>query len=219
MSTQFMIYTLAVLIERQPMDSTKILFAQIMDFLPRYTFDKCVMRYNGDYRVRSFPCIEHFFVMSFAQLAYRESLRDIVTCLHAMSNKLYHMGIPSGISKSTLSDANELRNWRIYADFARILICEARRLYADEELAVDLDETVYALESTTIDLCLSVFPWAHFRTTKGAVKMHTLLDIRGPIPSFIRITDGSIHDVNILDGIIPEPGSFYVMDRGTSVRK
>lgn len=196
------------------MDSTKIIFAQIMDFLPRYHFDKCVKRYRGNYKVRSFPCIEHFYAMAFAQLTYRESTADIITCLRAMSNKLYHMGFRSGIAKTTLRDANENRDWRIYADFAQVLIHEARRLYAHDKFGLDLQQSVYALDATTIDLCLSLFPWARFRKTKAAIKMHTLLDLRGPIPSFIRITDGSVHDVNILDQIIPESGAFYVMDRG-----
>lgn len=196
------------------MEGNKTIFSQIMDFLPCYTFDKCVERYQGNARVRSFSCLEHFYLMSFAQLTCRDSLRDTITCLQAMGPKLYHMGLKSGIYKSTIADANENRDWRIYADFAQVLISEARKLYDGEQFGLDLQETLYALDSTTIDLCLKLFPWAHFRKSKGAVKVHTLLDIRGAIPSFIRITDGSIHDVNILDEIIPEAGSFYVMDRG-----
>ena len=177
-------------------------------------FHQCVNRYHGDRYMKSFSCLDQFFCMSFAQLSYRESLRDIESCLRAMQNKLYHMGVRSKVSRSTLADANENRDWRIYADFAQVLIHIARDLYADEEFGVELDETVYALDESTIDLCLSLFPWARFRKTKGAVKLHTLLDLRGCIPTFISITDGKVHDVNILDQLIPEPGAFYVMDRG-----
>ena len=191
----------------------QIVFSQLMDFLPEYQFRKCVERYKGNYHIRSFSCWDQFLCMSFAQLTYRESLRDIETCMRALHNKLYHMGIRVKISRSTLADANEKRNWRIYADFAQILIHEAKKLYINEPFGVDIDETVYALDSTTIDLCLSLFPWAKFRKQKGAIKMHTLLNLRGSIPEFIRITDGKIHDVNILDELLPEPGSFYVMDR------
>lgn len=190
------------------------IFSQLMLHVPRYTFDKCVDRYKGNYKVQSFSCIQQFYCMAFAQLTYRESLRDIETCLRAIGPKSYHLGFARTIARSTLADANENRSWRIYADFAQALISIARKLYQDEPLIVDLDETIYALDSTTIDLCLSLFPWAKFRSTKSAIKMHTLLDLRGPIPSFIEITDGKIHDVNILDTIMFEPGSFYVMDRG-----
>ena len=192
----------------------KILFSQVMDFLPMYEFRKCVQRYQGNYSVKGFYCLDQFFCMAFAQLTYRESLRDIESCLRAVPNKLYHMGIRGNISRSTLADANETRNWRIYADFAQVLIHIARGLYISEDFGIELKETVYALDSTTIDLCLSLFPWAHFRKEKGAIKLHTLLDLRGSIPSFIKITDGKVHDVNILDELVPEPGSFYIMDRG-----
>jgi hypothetical protein len=191
----------------------KTLFAQIMDFLPWSTFHRIVTRYGGHYRIRTFRCTDQFRVMAFAQLTYRESLRDIEACLSAQASKLYHMGITGAISRSTLADANESRDWRIYADFSQKLIGNARKLYVGEELEVDLSNTVYALDSTTIDLCLSMFPWAPFRDTKAAVKVHTLLDLRGAIPSFIHITDGKWHDVNILDLFIPEPGAFYIMDR------
>ena len=190
-----------------------IVFSQLMDFLPEYQFQKCVARYKGDNRIKSFSCWDQFLCMAFAQLTYRESLRDIETCMRALRNKLYHMGIRGNISRSTLADANEKRDWRIYADFAQILIHEAKKLYINEPFCVDIDETVYALDSTTIDLCLSLFQWAKFRKKKGAIKMHTLLNLRGSIPEFIRITDAKVHDVNILDELIPEPGSLYVMDR------
>lgn len=192
----------------------KTLFAQIMDFLPWKTFHRIVTRYDGDYRIRTLNCAEHFRVLAFAQLTYRESLRDIEACLSAQTNKLYHMGIREPVSRSTLADANTHRDWRIYAEFANRLIGQARKLYANEDLGLDLANTIYALDSTTIDLCLSVFPWANFRTTKAAVKMHTLLDLRGSIPSFIHISDGKMHDVKALDLLIPEPGAIYVMDRG-----
>lgn len=192
----------------------KIIFSQVMDFLPMYEFSKCVQRYQGNYKVKSFSCFDQFLCMAFAQLTYRESLRDIEACLRAVPNKLYHMGIRGNVSRSTLADANENRDWRIYADFAQVLIHTARDLYIKEDFGIELKETVYALDSTTIDLCLSLFPWAHFRKEKGAIKLHTLLDLRGSIPSFIKITDGKVHDVNILDELVPEPGSFYIMDRG-----
>ena len=191
----------------------KIVFSQIMDFLPMYEFRKCVTRYKGNYNIQTFSCLDQFRCMAFAQLTYRESLRDIEACLRSMKNKLYHMGIRGKISRSTLADANEKRDWRIYADFAQVLIHIARDLYIDEEFGIELDNTVYALDSTTIDLCLSLFPWARFRKTKGAIKLHTLLDLKSNIPSFIEITEGKVHDVNILDELIPEPGSFYIMDR------
>jgi hypothetical protein len=192
----------------------KTLFAQIMDFLPWSTFHRIVDRYRGDYRIRTFRCTEQFRIMAFAQLTYRESLRDIEACLSAQAAKLYHMGLGGPVSRSTLADANESRDWRIYADFAQRLISQARKLYGGEDLGIDLSNTVYALDSTTIDLCLSMFPWAPSCDTKAAVKVHTLLDLRGAIPSFIHISDGKWHDVNILDLLIPEPGAFYVMDRG-----
>ncbi len=191
----------------------KTLFAQIMDFLPWKTFHRLVARYDGDHRIRTLPCAEHFRAPAFAQLTYRESLRDIEACLSAQSAKLYHMGIGSPIKRSTLADANERRDWRIYAEFAQRLITQARKLYAEEDLGLDLTNTVYALDSTTIDLCLSLFPWAPFRRTKAAVKMHTLLDLRGNIPSFIHVSDGKVHDVNVLDLMIPEPAAIYIMDR------
>ena len=192
----------------------KTLFAQIMDFLPWKTFHRIVKRYDGDCRIRTLSCAEHFRILAFAQLTYRESLRDIETCLSAQANKLYHMGIREAVSRSTLADANSNRDWRIYADFAQRLINQARQLYSSEDLGIDLTNTVYALDSTTIDLCLSVFPWANFRTTKAAVKLHTLLDLCGNIPSFIHISDVKMHDVKALDLLIPEPGAIYVMDRG-----
>jgi hypothetical protein len=192
----------------------KTLFAQAMDFLPWTTFHRIVARYDGDQRVRTLTCAEQYRAMAFAQLTYRESLRDIEACLSAQASKLYHMGFRQPIRRSTLADANESRDWRIYADFAWVLIRQARKLYAAEELGIELANTVYALDSTTIDLCLSVFPWAPFRATKAAVKLHTLLDLRGSIPSFIHISDGKLHDVNVLDMLVPEPGAFYVMDRG-----
>jgi len=195
------------------MNTGKTLFAQIMDYLPWKTFHRIVDRYDGDYRIRTLPCTEHFRVMAFAQLTYRESLRDIEACLSAQSAKLYHMGIRSPIKRSTLADVNERRDWRIYAEFAQRLITQARKLYAEEDLGLDLSNTVYALDSTTIDLCLTMFPWAPFRSTKAAVKMHTLLDLRGSIPSFIHVSDGKMHDVNVLDLMVPESAAIYVMDR------
>ena len=195
------------------MNTEPTVFSQLIDFLPIKQFRKCVDRYQGNYGIKNFSCWDQFLCMAFAQLTYRESLRDIETCTRALQNKLYHMGIRGKISRSTLADANEKRDWRIYADFAQILIHEAKKLYINEPFGVDIDETVYALDSTTIDLCLSLFPWAKFRKQKGAIKMHTLLNLRGNIPEFIRITDAKVHDVNILDELIPEPGSFYVMDR------
>ena len=179
-----------------------------------HQFRRCVNKYQGNYRSRSFTCLDQFLCMAFAQLSYRESLRDIESCLRAMQNKLYHIGIRGRVSKSTLAYANEKRDWRIYADFAQVLINIARPLYADHDFSIELDETVYALDASTIDLCLSLFPWARFRKTKGAIKLHTLLDLRGNIPSFISITDGKVHDVNVLDELVPEPGSVYIMDRG-----
>jgi len=196
------------------MHSGKLVFAQLTSHLPLTTFRRCVAAYGGEHKVKSFSCLEQFLCLAFAQLTYRESLRDIEACLRAQSDKLDHMGIRSRISRSTLADANEARDWRIHAAFAQRLIGMARKLYVDEPFGVDLKETVYALDATTIDLCLSVFPWAPFRTTKAAVKMHTLLDLRGNIPAFIHISDGKMHEVNILDQLLPEAGAFYVMDRG-----
>ena len=196
------------------MHSGKLVFAQLTSHLPLTTFRRCVATYRGEHKLKSFSCLEQFLCLAFAQLTYRESLRDIEACLRAQSDKLYHMGIRSRISRSTLADANEVRDWRIYAAFAQRLIAIARTLYIDEPFGVDLKETVYALDATTIDLCLSVFPWAPFRTTKAAVRMHTLLDLRGNIPAFIHISDGKMHEVNILDQLLPEAGAFYVMDRG-----
>jgi len=184
-----------------------------MDFLPMHQFRNCVERYRGNHYVKSFSCLDQFLCMAFAQLSYRESLRDIVSCLRAMQSKRYHMGIKGNVSRTTLADANERRDWRIYADFAQVLINMAKDLYIHEDFGVELDETVYALDASTIDLCLSVFPWARFRKTKGAIKLHTLLDVRGNIPSFIWITHGKVHDVRVLDELLPEPGSFYLMDR------
>jgi hypothetical protein len=195
------------------MYSGKLVFSQLMDFLPMHQFRRCVDKYNGNYHMKSFSCFDQFLCMAFAQLSYRESLRDIESCLRAMQSKMYHMGIRSRISRSTLADANEKRDWRIYADFAQVLINIARDLYIDDDFGVELKEMVYALDSSTIDLCLSLFPWAKFRKTKGAIKLHTLLDLRGNIPTFISITDGKVHDVNILDELVPEPAAFYVMDR------
>lgn len=192
----------------------RLVFSQVLDFLPQHVFRKLIKRYGGDRKVRSFSCSDQYRCMAFAQLTYRESLRDIETCLRAQKSKLYHMGIRGRVSRSTLADANETRDWRIYADLAQSLIREARLLYREEEFGIELDNTVYALDATTIDLCLAVFPWARFRTTKAAVKLHTLLDVRGNIPTFIHISDGKMHDVRVLDVLVPEPGAFYVMDRG-----
>lgn len=197
------------------MNIGKNLFAQVMEFLPWTTFHRIVERYGGDHRVRALSCAEQFRCMAFAQLTYRESLRDIEACLSAQSAKLFHMGFRQPVSRSTLADANESRDWRIYAEFAQRLIAQARKLYAADSLfGIELSDTVYALDATTIDLCLSVFPWAPFRARKAAIKLHTLLDLRGAIPSFIHISDGKLHDVNVLDLLIPEAGAFYVMDRG-----
>jgi hypothetical protein len=196
------------------MHAGKLVFSQLMDFLPWRRFDTCVRRYGGDHKIKTFPCSEHLRVMAFAQLTYRESLRDVETCLRAVKTKWYHMGLRGGISRNNLSNANRERDWRIYADFAQVLIHEARILYAEEDLGIDLDATVYALDASTIDLCLSMFPWARFRRTKGAVKLHTLLNLHGNIPEFILISDGKLHDVNVLDYLVPVPGAYYVMDRG-----
>src|SRR6516225_5658095 len=191
----------------------KLVFAQVMEHLPLHSFRRIVTRYAGERKVKSFSCLDQFLCMAFAQLTYRESLRDIEACLRAQRSKLYHLGIRSTVARNTLANANAVRDWRIYADFAQSLIAIARPLYVDEPFGVDLKESVYALDTTTIDLCLSVFSWAPFRSTKAAVKLHTLLDLRGSIPSFIFISDGKFHDVNILDHLVPEPGTFYVMDR------
>ena len=196
------------------MNQGRTVFSQLISFLPDREFRRCVERYHGDLRLRDFTCWNQYLAMAFAQLTYRESLRDIEACLGSLQGKLYHLGFRGKVARSTLSDANESRDWRIFADFAQRLITTARRLYASDPMGVDLDQSLYALDSTTIDLCLSLFPWAKFRTHKAAVKMHTLLDLRGNIPTFIRITDGKVHDVNILDEIMPEAGAFYVMDRG-----
>ena len=196
------------------MNAGRTVFAQLIEHLPHKEFQKCVARYGGDRYAKDFSCWDQYLAMAFAQLTYRESLRDIEACLKAVGGKLYHMGFRGSVARSTLADANESRDWRIYADFAQVLIGIARPLYVDDSLGVDLDQSLYALDSTTIDLCLSVFPWAKFRKHKAAVKMHTLLDLHGNIPTFIRITDGKVHDVKILDEILPEAGAFYVMDRG-----
>ena len=196
------------------MYSGKLVFAQLMEHLPLHTFRRIVARYAGEKKVKSFSCLDHFLCLAFAQLTYRESLRDIETCLRAQKSKLYHLGIRSNIARNTLANASAVRDWRIYADFAQSLIAIARPLYAEEAFGVDLKNTVYALDTTTIDLCLSVFQWAPFRSAKAAVKMHTLLDLRGNIPSFIHISDGKMHEVNVLDHLLPEAGAFYIMDRG-----
>jgi hypothetical protein len=192
----------------------KLVFAQLMDFLPLHTFRRCVARYPSNYPTKTFSHLDQYLCMAFAQLTFRESLRDIEVCLRAHESKLYHLGIRGHVARSNLADANEKRDWQIYRDFANVLIVEARRLYAGDAFAVDLENTVYALDTTTIDLSLKVFPWAHFRTTKAAVKMHTQIDLRGNIPSFIHVSDGKMHEVNVLDLIMPEPGSFTIMDRG-----
>jgi hypothetical protein len=195
------------------MNSGRTVFAQLIEHLPHKEFQKCVARYRGDRYAKNFSCWDQYLAMAFAQLTYRESLRDIETCLGAVAGKLYHMGFHASVARSTLADANESRDWRIYADFAQTLIGTARTLYARDPLGVDLEQSLYALDSTTIDLCLSLFPWAKFRRRKAAVKMHTLLDLHGNIPTFIRVTSGNVHDVNLLDEILPEAGAFYVMDR------
>jgi len=196
------------------MNAGRTIFAQLIEHLPHKEFQKCVVRYDGDTNPRGFSCWDQYLAMVFAQLTYRESLRDIEACLGAMRPKLYHMGFRGRVRRSTLADANDAHDWRIYADFAQVLITRARPLYAADPMGVELDQSLYALDSTTIDLCLSLFPWARFRRRKAAVKMHTLLDLRGNIPTFIHITDGKVHDVNVLDQIVPETGAFYVMDRG-----
>jgi len=196
------------------MNTDRIVFSQIMDFIPKHPFNRCVRHYRGNYRLRKFSCFDQFLCMAFAQLAFKESLRDIETCLRAMKPKLYHAGFRGRIARSTLADANENRPWQIYADFAQILIDKARALYSNDRFGIDLQNAAYALDSTTVDLCLALFPWAQFRKHKSAVKVHTLMDLRGSIPCFIRITGGSVHDVNVLDELLIEPGAFYIMDRG-----
>jgi hypothetical protein len=196
------------------MNSGKTIFSQVMDFLPMYEFQKCVERYNGHYKIKSFSCWDQFLCLAFAQLTYRESLRDIESCLRVQQSKLYHMGFRGRVSRNTLANANQVRDWRIYADFAQVLIRIARSLYANEDFGLDLQEVVYALDSTTIDLCLTLFPWAKFRKRKGAVKLHTLLDLRGSIPTLIYITHGKVHDIKFLDHLYLEPGAIYLMDRG-----
>jgi hypothetical protein len=196
------------------MNAGRTVFSQLIEFLPHQEFQKCVARYGGDRYLKNLSCWDQYLAMAFAQLTYRESLRDIEACLRSVGAKLYHMGFRSKVARSTLADANESRDWRIYADFAQVLIAIARPLYVCDPIGIDLDQSLYALDSTTIDLCLSLFPWAKFRKHKAAVKMPTLLDLHGNIPTFIRITDGKVHDVNLLDEIMPEAGAFYVMDRG-----
>ena len=196
------------------MNTGKTIFAQLMDFLPSKAFRRCVKRYQGDYKLKTFSCWDQFLCMTFAQLTYRESLRDIEACLRAQQTKLYHLGIRGQVSRNTLAHANSVRDWRIYADFAQVLISRARVLYADDSFGVELAQTVYALDATTIDLCLALFPWAEFRKHKGAVRLHTLLDLRGNIPTVVIITHGKVHEVNILDQLSFEAGAFYVMDRG-----
>ena len=194
--------------------SEQMVFSQLMEFVPRHEFNTCVRRYEGDIRLRGFSCRDQFLCLAFAQLTFRESLRDIETCLRAVGPKLYHAGFRGRVSRSTLADANRVHDWRIYADFAQVLIKQARHLYAGDALAVLLEQTVYALDSTTIDLCMTLFPWARFRTYKAAVKLHTLLDLRGNIPTFVHVSHGKVHDVTVLDQLPIEPGAFYVMDRG-----
>jgi hypothetical protein len=196
------------------MNTGKLVFSQVIDHLPLYTFQRCVKRYQGNHKIKTFTCMDQYLCMAFAQITFRESLRDIEVCLRAQNKKLYHMGIRGLVSRNTLANANKVRNWKIYADFAQRLISIARRLYLDDAFNLELENTAYALDASTIDLCLSVFPWAQFRKTKAAIKLHTLLDLRGNIPTFIHITDGKVHDVNVLDILVTEPGSFYVMDRG-----
>ncbi len=195
------------------MNTDRTVFSQVIDFVPLHEFRKCVRRYHGNFKVRKFSCLDQFLCMCFAQLTFRESLRDIEACLRSVQSRLYHMGIRGNVARSTLADANERRDWRIYRDFAHILIGIARPLYVGEHLDVDLESTAYALDSTTIDLCLSLFPWARFRKAKGAIKLHTLLDLRGSIPTFIHVSDGKFHDVNVLDILTAEPGAFYIMDK------
>ena len=196
------------------MHTGRIVFSQLLDFLPKKQFDKCVRRYRGNYKTRTFSCLDQYLCMAFAQITFRQSRRDVETCLRAMQPKLYHCGIRGNVSRTTLAKANENRDWRIYADFAQILINKARTLYADEDFGIRLNREAYALDSTTVDLCLSLFPWAKFRKYKAAIKIHTLMNLKGSIPTFIRITDGKVHDVNFLDELVLEPGAIYIMDRG-----
>ena len=196
------------------MNTGRTVFSQILDFLPKHQFHRCVQCYRGNYRVKTFSCFDQFLCMSFAQITYRESLRDIETCLGALGAKLYHCGFRGKMARNTLANANENRDWRIYADFAQVLIARAKKLYANEDFGPHLKQTAYAFDSTTIDLCLTLFPWAKFRKRKAAIKLHTLMNLRGSIPCFISITDGKTHDVNILDQLPLEPGAFYIMDRG-----
>ena len=196
------------------MSGNRTIFSQIMEYLPLNDFRKCVKRYSGNYRVRTFSCLDQFLCMAFAQITFRESLRDIEACLRSIQNKLYHMGIRGKVSRNTLAHANEKRDWRIYADFAQVLIDQARTLYADDDFGVELESTVYALDATTIELCLSLFPWAKFVKGKEAIKLHTVLDLRGSIPTFIKVTDGRVYELCLLDELIPEAGSYYIMDRG-----
>jgi len=196
------------------MNSGRTIFSQLMDFIPIHDFRQCVKRYNGNYKIKSFSCWDQYLCMAFAQLTYRESLRDIEACLRAAQSKLYHLGIRGKVSRNTLANANQVRDWRIYADFAQILIARARTLYSGESFGVELEQTVYALDATIIDLCLSLFPWAHFRKHKGAIKLHTLLDLKGSIPTVVIVTHGKVHEVNILDQLIIEAGAIYLMDRG-----
>jgi Domain of unknown function (DUF4372)/Transposase DDE domain len=196
------------------MHTGRIVFAQLLDFLPRHEFDKCVRRYRGNHRIRRFSCFDQFLCMAFAQLTYRESLRDIETCLRALQPKLYHAGIRGPVARSTLADANEMRDWHIYADFAQVLIRRARTLYAHDDFVLELEQAAYAFDATTIDLCLALFPWARFRRHKAAIKLHTLLDLRGSIPCFVHVTEGKTAEVTVLDEVVLEPGAFYVMDRG-----
>ena len=195
------------------MNTGRTIFAQVLDFLPKHQFQRCVKRYRGNYRIKSFSCFDQFLSMAFAQLSYRESLRDIETCLRALNRKLYHCGFRGKTSRNNLANTNEKRNWRIYEDFAQVLIKKARQLYLEEDFGLTLKNTVYALDSTTIDLCLTLFPWAQFRKHKSAVKIHTLMDLKGSIPCFIHITSGDMHDIRVMRQIIPEPGAFYVMDK------
>jgi hypothetical protein len=196
------------------MNKGKTIFAQLMEFLPSYEFQRCVKKYRGEYKVKAFSCLEQFYVMAFAQIAYRESLRDTVSCLDALGPRLYHMGVRNKPSLNNLSHANMMRDWRIFAEIAQVLICRARKLYEDEQVSEDLEQAVYALDSTTIDLCLSLFRWARFRKRKGAIKLHTLMEVKSSMPTVIYITDGKVHDVNILDNLELEPGAIYIMDRG-----
>ncbi len=196
------------------MNIEKTVFSQMMEFLPPYEFQKCVERYQGNYKIQSFSCWDQFLFMAFAQLTYRESLRDIQACLRGNQQKLYHMGFGGNVSRNTLAHANQIRDWRIYADFAQILITQARRLYAHEEFSIELKQTVYAFDATTIDLCLSLFPWARFRQRKGAIKLHILMDLRGSIRTLIFVTHGKVQEVNLLDDLLIEPGAIYIFDRG-----